>query len=1437
MSLYCHITSVFRRQCEELDLLEKAKKLIKKIETDQRVTPQFSPSDGFTSMGRFDRFCFRVIESPNSPDDNVAVLYSAFRTTDQNWHRWRKERDFRNELFDRSFKDEFLVKEIDERLRGLLDPGFKPPSTAEELWLTPVWARSAGSDIWFLETEDWINTLKGPYWRGRLSEVCTVLSNFSSIGWKGRTFHWGEDRGVGISYRYYPEYDYVLLAGLSASNSCQDDTRYPEPLDRDAIRRHARRAYTEEIVADTDTWMMIVGDEEAKEANLALSVEELELLDAVKFPSHDKPRYPLFINGRAGSGKSTLLLYLLSDYVQMQLERLTQEPERNSCIPLYLTCSQKLRDRACSLTRKLLDLRGNRAGRIRTQHQTHYIDRLESQGFQVFHTFLKSCLPSRERQRFDDDQKYISYTGFKRLWSKRCKKDKRLEGQYHPDLIWHFLRSYVKGMRPDSQEWVDPEYYRTILDKKHRTVSVATYAQLYDEVWRSWYLPLCENEGYWDDQDLTIAFLEHGNLDGRQYPAIFCDEAQDFTKIEIQAILRLSLFMYRRLNAHQLRDVPLVFAGDPLQTLNPTGFRWASIKSQLYQSLAPLTFIGHQGSSVPNRPSLHTVDLNHNYRSAPPIVDFCNLILALRSVAVEAEDVKLQQCWWPRQERQYREVLAYELGQARRICEAEGTVILVDTHEGGETQYVEEDPLLKSIVVQDKETGIPKNVLSPMSAKGLEFNRVVLYRFGRSCPEPLSRLMTQKEEYDIEQHLSSQYYLNRLYVAASRAKRMLFVVDERAHIDGFWMFARNNDLLGQWEAYRNSEWDIKQFLARGDNIDRDSSSAHTESNSELASKFRILGEAQEDPSFLRRARMYYEQDGNERESSICLAKALSFEGEYIKSGREFEQVGEFKTAVSKFWRAQNGLTEIVSLCSKHPEVSSQIESKAALYEQSPSDGISIIEQAYALIGDFVNHIYTLKPLNTVDFVRILRDDRWREIIARAVMRILTDPRGDETVAALWEFAVKLRATGFPISIEQYAELAYKASKFDVAVKEWNRLAENKRPRQYFLALAETKPPLDRMEPFARAKEFSRVIDIYESISSKAICQDTHHVLAAFAYDIQGQTDRACKMLKFVGSADALRSSLREHATESISKEFRLQILFNLLEIYLRDSNFREFAAILRIPGSNAFPPAPTYYGLQQTDLDRRALELLASNRRLEFEIDVAPLLEGYIESLLTGQERPDPKDWASLRWKDKCQNLPVFAVGYALERILKLYVAALSFYEVVEKAKWVTSEENDFARRRLVKTRAKYAEHLNIQGRYDEANQQLDLMDLLREKYPEIPEPHEIPEFPELLTAQNSASVTESDRLVLIGDEEYILKYNDGGTVIIGHQEHVGKLRLDMLEGTARTLRDLRLKQIGSRRWHCDDWDLTIAMIEKNRIRLTDSDGNEETLDFPSELL
>jgi hypothetical protein len=399
--------------------------------------------------------------------------------------------------------------------------------------------------------------------------------------------------------------------------SCEEEVSEQE------LRKNSIRAYPESIAWEEDTWVNVQkGD---KDANLSLSPEESELLHSILTPGQNQRKYPLFINGRPGSGKTTILQYLFSDLLDFYLN----SPDRLPEPPLYLTYSTSLLERAKKTVSNILKCDYKRLVE-RTNPDIEGKDGRDAfnRSFYSFRGLLLSQLEPTARSRFAANR-YVDFPKFKKDWVRHVSQNSQIpqELRKSPELAWHAIRTFIKGRRSSDgfEEDFHPESYAE-LPKRQKSIDEALYAEIYSRIWNGWYRKKCLDDNMWDDQDLALEVLRLE--DGiSKYPAIFCDEAQDFTANELAVILKLSLYSARTVPHYQLSSIPFVFAGDPFQTLNPTGFDWNALSDEFRQNiLRELDPIGR------HKLQINFQELSYNYRSAEPIVRLCNLVQLIRGV-------------------------------------------------------------------------------------------------------------------------------------------------------------------------------------------------------------------------------------------------------------------------------------------------------------------------------------------------------------------------------------------------------------------------------------------------------------------------------------------------------------------------------------------------------------------------------------------------------------------------------------------------------------------------------------------------------------------------------------------------------------------------------------------------------------------------------------
>lgn len=676
---------------------------------------------------------------------------------------------------------------------------------------------------------------------------------------------------------------------------------FSEAVSLEELTQLARRSYPDYLLAEKDFWLAIQEGEE--ESNLALSAEEMSLLEdfsTSRKEKKEKSSLPIFINGPAGSGKSTMLLYLFADYCYRKYDKNLEGD------PLFLTYNERLLEVAKKGVTNLLSYHHEFLSR-RTK-PTFKVPNTNN-FFKGFQQFLIEMLPLEESNNFREKQRYISFHRFQQLYQEKCNLPQAKN--HNSALCWHVIRTFIKGYSCNS--YMTPEDYQNpeIVNRKDLTVSLKNFKEIYETIWQKWYHKLVEEEGYWDDQDLIRKVIKGGYYRS-EYGAVFCDEAQDFTKIELQLIMRLSLFSKYDLGKESSKEpnisLPFAFAGDPLQTLNPTGFRWESVKARFHDEV-----IKALDPSGKLNLKMNPQDLKFNYRSSPSIVRFTNVIQLWRSVFFDMPKLKPQKEWKKGDFPEPEKFILFDNIHPDELKEnVQDTIIIVPCEEGGEKGYVERDDFLQKIFPLKKESDNDevankesdnneplKNVLSAIAAKGLEFDKVILYKFGECCdPAIWNELGTDEENKG--RSLELEYYFNKLYVAASRAKKELFIIDTKEGNCRLWNYASSKDEINKFaEKSKNADvWD-----GNVGTVTRGLSASNMKEKDPLsnAEEYETKGLESESSELMRRAKQFYTSANEPNKANLCQAWALKFDEKFLEAGKAFMERCKLDEARECFW--------------------------------------------------------------------------------------------------------------------------------------------------------------------------------------------------------------------------------------------------------------------------------------------------------------------------------------------------------------------------------------------------------------------------------------------------------------------------------------------------------------------------------------------------------
>jgi hypothetical protein len=909
MAFFTYISKSCKQDAERYGKQKEVEALAAKIEKDQSISNLESYGTRFLCK-RLGKEYRLIIALYNEEEDNLLILWRLFLKGDKHYDQFWQDLNSSLLNFEKDMPQNELKKLLKERkeqnkIKPL--PELSPDERDYLFGITPD-GTFHSSSLTIIESKDWAEKLRGDFkpYGAKIHEAIFALCDRipSSTVLQQQTCFSIENTDITIMYIYLDDNKtrtLFLIAPVHNDHKeelnrlhkdyCSEGIR--NVLEEDKLRKRAYRAYPADVVWDPDIWLKYIEFSDER-ANIALSEEECGILNSVKDIG-----YPLFINGRPGSGKSTILQYLFAEHLLYYLES-----QKKLLPPLYLTYSQALLDTAKEIVKNILKSNAKKIEKsVRIDQQQ--LDKTIDQSFACFRDFLIHLLNSNLQY---DMSKFIDYPRFRDYMVARH-DNKRIS----PEIAWHVIRTYVKGFNAEKDVYLTPDDY-AIIPRKRKSVTQETFQEVYERIWESWYSKMSA-EGYWDDQDLARNVLslceeQPEKINLSNYPAIFCDEAQDFTHNELRLIYRLSLFSRRRLKPDFIKKIPFAFAGDPFQTLNPTGFDWEATKASFHETIIQQLLPGKAASI-----EMNWRNLDFNYRCNKSIVQLCNVIHLMRGVIFQKKYLKPQKPYYddPTNMPVYFDIESPVCRSKMR--EQNELVTIVPCQEGEELRYVKDDPFLSEIALgQDQET-ITRNVLSPIKAKGLEFKRVVVYKFGNELLNNNRELLdylegNNNDAPNTEKSIPVEYLVNRLYVAASRAKNRLIIVDTDKAIRFFWKkyFENSQFFDGLIKRYKemdkNSEWTLSDLgiLTAGDASIWDKDQDAPE---ELAEQFMKQGYAQRDILKLTYARDNYERARKEDKAKECQAYIYEFENKLKDAAQLFLQLGKGDRALELFWQSKS----------------------------------------------------------------------------------------------------------------------------------------------------------------------------------------------------------------------------------------------------------------------------------------------------------------------------------------------------------------------------------------------------------------------------------------------------------------------------------------------------------------------------------------------------
>ncbi len=630
----------------------------------------------------------------------------------------------------------------------------------------------------------------------------------------------------------------------------------------DSISKLAHRAYPKWILNnENELWLAVQRFDGSN--NLSLLPEQVDYLKDFKFPS--------YINGQAGSGKSTMLYYLFANVCFYKLFNSIQGEI------LFLTDNIHLLESSSKAVIGLL----NSNPEYTTDFKLEDINQVRNY-FSSIQTFLMDLLPEEEKSQFHPT-KYLSFSKFKELYIKNSTINKR----HSPEESWFAISTYVYGYYENIEIDSVEKYTNdtTGIPSKFRIFKPEEFHSIISNSLH-FFKKLIE-EGYWDKTKLVRTIRKYYPVKlPKQYEVVFCDEAQDFTRIELRIIIQSSMFTEFDLTHEE--QFPVVFAGDVLQTVNPTGFSETRLHQMFYETFKETGFKYNKTRS--------TYNPEYNYRSSKDIIRLANIVQSFRKFYLNEESARKQSSKRNKQSAKipvlhYKEWLQEKnnLELFRAKFKYKSFIIPIDIDE--EYHYINEEKLLDDLHFTD--------IKSSIDAKGAEYSQVVVYGFGDKYLLDFGELDTTNSIQDFRK----RFFFNKLYVAITRAQNELIIIDSQKAAETFWLpLLKHKTTEESWENYFELD-EILPFNPETGLVNA------LESTPEDALANAILdmeqGKIDSNSSRLVVAANVFLMLGKIDEANYCYGLKEEIKRNFILAGSYFEKAGKWEEAAQVYFVSRN----------------------------------------------------------------------------------------------------------------------------------------------------------------------------------------------------------------------------------------------------------------------------------------------------------------------------------------------------------------------------------------------------------------------------------------------------------------------------------------------------------------------------------------------------
>lgn len=758
----------------------------------------------------------------------------------------------------------------------------------------------------------------------------------------------------------------------------------------DSLSRFAYRAYPKWTLQSDDLWFAIQKNDEM--SNLSLTQDQLVFFQNFNFP--------YYINGQAGSGKSTMLYYLFANAYFYQCSDLIDGEV------IFLTENQHLLDQTKKAVFDLLSNNPEFDGLNPVQ-----ISNVEK-NFKSFREFLVSLVPNEDKYLFRK-RKYLDFSKFRELYEESYISHS-IKRKYTAEECWFTIVTYIYGY--DSEKQITSKEYESEVYVKAKKIPLEKFKGIEESV-LPFYHKLIEEEGYWDKLKI-LSHLQNNKTPIPKFSVVICDEAQDFCRVELRFILKLSEFLDYELR--DLKQIPIVFAGDPNQTVNPTGFREREMTEMLHKELKQLAHFDYNKSDSVYNPSF-------NYRSTQAVVSLANFIQYYRKKNFDIRLVKPQIPKRPESTPQpipnilfdYSSILSNEELKTDLIEKIKYKVFIIPVDADEREDFVSKHKVLSSVTDAEIKTAV--------EAKGAEYDQVVLFGFGEFYQETFGNTILKDESFDDDESFRRAYFFNKLYVGITRAKKELIIIDDSSCQECFWKSLVNNATIldDNWLELNSLKENTIEYNPDSLNGVITSSREDALNN---AHRDKEQGIYDSNPARLKVAANQFYKLGIKDEYYICLAMNEEMRGHWLQAAEHYLRS-----------ELRNKKLEDAAKCFFNGQLFEDLNKRIGSILKNINQDVRLVISKLMLGSNWTEDDIWVLSNNRDSIRKLVREIDWRNSLIEKIVTDSHEDRSEDLKRELLDIYYVLAFDHDSNLWQVIGDLSFYFKEYERAIEAWDRL--------------------------------------------------------------------------------------------------------------------------------------------------------------------------------------------------------------------------------------------------------------------------------------------------------------------------------------------------------------------------------------------------------------